>query len=453
MNPLMETPKRESSPYLTMVAFWVAAITVLVNVNHFLNMTIGTGWPATLGFAICCILLCLVVPIPRQQVLGLPGFLILAALIFYLFIGLSVALLTNVAWYAVDPAFPLRIGLAILTVVATALGASVTLQQVGVERLLKGVLVILTATCLLILATPLLVEYVYTFPPHLRDLRWILLYRFAGTFANPNMAGIVCCYTVVLALSVLESGRHRMVAGVGLILGSTAGVLTFSRTVILMLAGIFMLFFLSSTLRRRQQRSFVVKRTISLMMGVAVLAVVNLEHLPMQKPQFERLNWINFMLLPNMLPRHVDLWFLSWSQITESPVFGHGIMRFHYLKDSFRCRDSQACGSHNSYLMLWGEAGIIPLFLFLLAIGSLLWMGLRLPEPLVASVVTGWTTVFALACLTADSIPYLLWHDFIIGLSCALGTQARRESRRRKLAAQPTFTPTQPSGLVPAATG
>lgn len=437
----MDTAESRPLPLSTRFAFWSAAVLSLINVNHFLNMTVGTGRFATLALAVCCTFLCLVVRFPLRRVLGLPGFMLLATLASYLFIGLSVALVTEGIWHSVDPAFPLRMGFATLIVVAAALGAFVTSRRVGVDRLLRGVLVILSITCTLILATPLLLEHIYTLPPRLADRQFQALYRYMGPFTSPTLAGTVCCYTVVLALSFLNNSQRRRYPIVGLLLGTAGGILTLSRTVIVTLGIIFVLFLWFSRPRSRQNQSFVPRRAILIGTGASILLFIGLLNIP-HSEYFERLLWSVNIDGPKDV--RFQIWPIALSQIAESPAFGHGLMRFHFLEGAPPCRLGLVCGSHNSYLMLWGEAGIIPLLLFLLVIGSLLSTSLTLPQSLATNVVTGWTVVFALACAARDGAPYFPWHSFILGLSCALAMQAKRESQGRRSDPQSTSAPTKP---------
>lgn len=432
MNPLTETLNRRSPVLPAQVGFWSSAIITLTNINQLLHLTIGTGWFGLLGLATCCVFLCLVVRIPLGQAVGLPGLLIVAALLSYLFLGLSVSFVTSPTWfwYAVDPVFPLRISLAALIVVATAFGASATLYRVGVERLLKGILAILAVTCTLILMTPLLAEYLYIPPPHLMDVRWVARRRFIGPFVNPNMAGTACCYAVVLALFFLASSRHRTFAGIVLILGTVAGILTFSRLTILTLLIIFIFFLCLLTLRHSQKRPSVARWLIVIVVGMIVSAAVNIEHFSLNQRQVLRVTGFQEILPSAAGGSNLRwlLWPVALSQITESPFFGHGLLRFHYLDGDVRCRLGVRCGSHNSYLMLWGEAGAIPLLLFLLFIGSLLWKSLALSRSVTILLVVPWGLVFVLACLTNDTVLYSPHHIFVLGLSCALVAPATWES-------------------------
>ena len=432
MNPITESRNRRlSAPRPARLAFWLVAVATLVNFNHLANMTVGTGWFITIGLTLCCVFLCLLVRIPLRQALGLPGFLIVATLISYLLIGLSVAFVTDTVWYSTDYTLPLRVGLAPLIVVATALGSSAALRRVGVERLLKVILAILAVTCILILATPLLVDHLYTLPLHLRDVSEIASFRFIGTFANPNIAGTVGCYTVALALSLLGSGRYGKFSMLALFLSSAAVILTFSRTALLTLILILLFFLGPLGLNLRLKQAFRrIWLAAVLIVGGVVLLGVNLEHLPVQEKQLHRLMWI-FTGDPDDEPMRFKLWLYGLSQIAESPLFGHGLTRFHAMEGSLICRLDAPCGVHNSYLMLWGEAGIIPLTLFLLFFSRLLlWTYLTLPNSVAANTVASWTLVFAVACMSSDNEVYSVWNAFILGLSCALAMHAARESRR-----------------------
>ena len=64
-------------------SFWILAIATQINLNHVSNMIVGTGWFITLGLALCSIFIILSVRVPFHQALGVPGYLIIFALVFY----------------------------------------------------------------------------------------------------------------------------------------------------------------------------------------------------------------------------------------------------------------------------------------------------------------------------------------------------------------------------------
>ena len=66
------------------------------------------------------------------------------------------------------------------------------------------------------------------------------------------------------------------------------------------------------------------------------------------------------------------LWRLGFQKAMEAPVFGHGLEALAYMDGAPIAHHGRPLGTHNLYLTLLGEAGIVPLLLFLSAIVLLL---------------------------------------------------------------------------------
>ena len=420
-----------------MLVFWLVAIATQINLNHFFNMVVGSGWFVSLGLAICSIYLFLAVRIPFRLALGGHGYLIVAGLISYLIIGMSVIFLTGAAWHVPggDYTLPFRVCLSVMVTVASGFGAWVVLQRIGVERLLARVLFIQAIACILILMTPWLIDHVY----HSLDegYQYLGSYRFMGSFKGSTAAGVMACYTVALALALsLSAARYRMFAWGVVILGSVAAVVTFSRSVIMTLALLYFFFLWSSVpVHRLRLASAGIWILVTCVVGVFVLVVVNAENLSLNDYQVRRLQWFFTLETPGNINQRAVTWPLSISYIAESPIFGHGLSQFHQLENGPTCHTNEGhlpvvCGSHNAYLTLWGEAGILPAALYLFFIGSLFWVRLVLPKSIITDTVASWGIVLAVAGMFADEVPYSIWNNFIMGLSCAMVAKAFRESRK-----------------------
>ena len=422
-----------------MLVFWLVAIATQINLNHFFNMVVGSGWFISLGLAICSIYLFLAVRIPFRLALGGHGYLIVASLTSYLIIGLSAIFLTGAAWHMLEGGggyqLPFRVCLSVMVIVASGFGAWVVLQKIGVERLLARVLFIQAIACIMILMTPWLIDHVYYSLSE--NFQYLGSYRFIGSFKDPSAAGVMACYTVASALALsLSADRYRMFAWGVATLGSVAALATFSRSVTVILVLLY-LFFLWSTvsIHRLRLTSVGIWLLITCVVGIFVLLAVNAEYLPLNDSQVKRLQWFfTFESVGSMNQRAV-VWPLSISYIAESPIFGYGISQFHQLENGPTCQTYEGgiaitCGSHNAYLMLWGEAGIIPAALYLLFMGSLFWIRLVLPKSLITDTVVGWVIVLAMAGMSADEVPYSVWNNFIMGLVCAMVAKAFRESRK-----------------------
>lgn len=461
MNPMTGSGAPASRP--VRFAFWLAAILALLNLNHASNLVAGTGLPFTVGLALCCTFLCLTVRVPARRALGAPGFLIVAALASYLLIGVGVLLLTGDGLHTTDYMLPGRPALAILIIVASALGASAMLQRIEAEWLLIRILAILAVACIVVLMSPWLDRF-YSFSTTsliaARDGHG--QGRFIGFFSSPNGASIIACYATALALSLLFGDRSRMSAAPAALLGSVAAFLTFTRTGFVVLGVLFLFFLGISFSRLRLKRTFGVwpLAVTVLIAGGGILSIVNFEYFSeyfvIKESQINRLSWRH--AVAHFDESRFSLWSLGLSQIAESPLFGRGITHFHFLESASRCQHPLTpCGVHSTYLMLWGEAGILPPSLLLLFMGSMLWSWWKLPKSVAANACAGCTIVFSVACVGVDGVAYFIGPSFLTGVSCAVMARAVRESRglRPGHALQTPSAPgrTAAGGITPSGAG
>ena len=374
-------------------------------------MMFDTGWHVTLGLACCSAYLCAVVRVPFAQCLGSPGLLILATLAAYLWIGGAVVALTDGSLQG--NIVVLRVVLAAALIVAAALGAAAALQRMDADRLLLFILYIQGAACVAMLMTPFLVDHVYSLSSRLWHVEAHATYRLLGTFVNPNEAGVAACQAVVTALALAGSGKHVKVASLVFLIAFVAAVLTFSRIAIVALGAV-CLFFLCSVGVVRVSK-FVLAAAAGLA-GAVIAALFALFSLTDPR-QIERLT---SLVDGSSDIRTAWLWPKTLSQIAEYPLFGYGLTLDHAIAVTNRCTASTVCGPHNSYLMLWREAGIVPSTLLLLFVFAMLYGGAKIRHPSARGVVIGWAIVLGLHGLTSDGVFYSTSNAFIIGLSCVL---------------------------------
>ena len=273
---------RRTAPLQTALiaaAFWTLAVIALTELRY---IHLG-GLPQVLTIIaraamLCCILLfglvgaqCVMAwrksgslgPI-RRMLGGPPGMLLFAAVASYLAIGASV--LDAEAIQEPDTAGLLKYHILLLGVLAAAVvGGRAVLERTGADRLLKGMLAVLIASCAVILASPIL-----------RDLGilrpyWIP-FRLTGTFDEPNSAGFVACMTVALAAGSLTNGGPRVLGLLGLVAGVAASLATASRTVLVVLGALAIVFL--SINARSKPRTIVLAWAVIGLIGTAVLAGV-----------------------------------------------------------------------------------------------------------------------------------------------------------------------------------
>ena len=131
----------------------------------------------------------------------------------------------------------------------------------------------------------------------------------------------------------------------------------------------------------------------------------------------------------------LTLWRAAWDMALEAPLFGHGLGRLHHLEDGYYDDAGVLLGAHNQYLVLVGEAGFLPLALFVLFLWTMARGSHRQALPGAAS---GWALVLAMFSLTADGILMLRTCDLLIGVACAAAGgrgQGERTDVSRKLRA------------------
>lgn len=413
---LREADVRESTiERLVGLAFWTLSVLCLLNPNGLIRMWTGEERAVSDAILICCLLaLAGLMRVGPREALGIPGALILSCLLSYSGIGIVVAIvagadLQEAQWYLV------RHVKSALLIFGAAVGGRVLWRRVGGERMMRGLLVVMTASCTLILASPWLL-IVLRFPPPDGEL------RFFGSFADPNEAGLMACFTVVTVLALIESGRSRrsrVFARGALLVAVAALVSTFSRTALVVLPLVLLGSLLASrgAGRRRIARS-VVLVTVAVL---GVLATVDIDTLDERRVS----RWNSLIDVSGSssvedlsLGDRTLLWSLALEQTLEAPLVGNGLGRLHALDGAWYNREGVLLGAHNQYLILAGEAGFLPLVPFVLFLVLTLQAGLRRKASWPLGVASGWAIVLTVFSMTFHGVLTYRICNFIIGLIC-----------------------------------
>ncbi|WP_179347758.1 O-antigen ligase family protein [Winogradskyella pacifica] len=178
--------------------------------------------------------------------------------------------------------------------------------------------------------------------------------RYAGFYLNANVAGFICIY----GYSVTYGLKNNTLKLFGQFVFTLMGLLTFSRTFIVIWL---LLNIISLKISIKNIRIF----------GVGFLIFATLlfidQVVGLNNPRFEQLK--NIVNNENVSSEEIsedsrtETWALFYDQIFESPIIGSGYGTFSGKNDTM--------GVHNTYLMIIGEAGILPFLLFLIYISYL----------------------------------------------------------------------------------
>lgn len=228
-------------------------------------------------------------------------------------------------------------------------------------------------------------------------------YRSAGLFANPNDAGLIGI--IALALTLQYPFRWRIAQILLLAAIAAATFITFSRGAIVLA---FFLLLLSAVGARRSLQLIVVP----VLVIVLAILFLNIEGL---------LHWLNIQTLFELEPQQLNriqatLYILDGQFDGETTgvrnelagaaiskalsVFplGTGLHSFQSIVGGIRGGSGEWLGAHNSFLMLWGEAGFHMLLLLIafcivlplkLVRGTLGLRGLCLPVVFVGCAMFG----------------------------------------------------------------
>lgn len=178
--------------------------------------------------------------------------------------------------------------------------------------------------------------------------------RYSGFYINPNEAGFICIYGYALAYSL----KNKSIKLFGQFVFTLMGLLTFSRTFIIIWI------FLNIISLRISLKNI---RILGIVIVIFSTLIFIDEVVGLNNPRFEQLK--NIVTNENVSTKEIssdsrtETWANYYDKIMKAPIFGNG---YGTLSGK-----TGLLGVHNSYLMIIGEAGIIPFALFVGYIGYL----------------------------------------------------------------------------------
>lgn len=404
-------PSRFPLPRVTTInfwLFWVVALVTVANLPGIERFTDFSSLGTTRFIALGWLAVAFTARASPMGSLGKPGTLFLATTALHMIIGTSVSSYNDA--HFVFEWHQKYVFLGMLIVAATATGVVDVASRIGTDRLLLGVLAIMTLTCLSMLLSPLTI---------FMDVQQIMFDglmragRVRGTAAEANHAAFIACLTVALAGAIII-WRGRSALPVLAICVAVGGLLlTLSRTgMVLLIVVIAMLLYFG-------QR----ERGVAAVMPSALLSAGLLAGIMSMISAVSGSAWRGLAVgrLTSLETERYLMWEHGWSLIIESPLIGHGINTF-YAMEGFagRCRSvpGAPCGVHVQFLLFWGEAGVVPFLTFVLFFVTALAACWRPPRSLLATVAFFWTLCLGLYCLTAHNVLIPLNNYFFVGVIC-----------------------------------
>lgn len=232
--------------------------------------------------------------------------------------------------------------------------------------------------------------------------------RNAGLFGNANEAGITAVITLALVLS-FPSRRGLVNIGHALIALAAVG-LSFSKSSML----VTMIILMVHALKMRGFGHIAV--AAGALAGLGSLLAHPGEFSSLSTPQQARLEQLSALLFGEVTDEtttgRTSLWELALDRIESNFPWGSGIGQLHHMVGG-TLHDDVWMGAHNTYLMVWGEAGLLAFVALVAACALMLvraWCWRVVALPLLYFII--------LQCdlLSAHNVLGLRFHNLMMGL-------------------------------------
>ena len=190
--------------------------------------------------------------------------------------------------------------------------------------------------------------------------------RFSGFYLNPNFAGFICVLGCCLSLSI----DNKMLRVFGHLLFSIAGLVTFSRTFLLLWVLINIISLLSNY-----------KNVYKIVIGIVLFSLFvslgdNFDFNSRRLDAFTSI--LDGKISDEMLEdSRIQTWALYYYKVLNKPFFGNGYLSFSGKTDGIGENSDSIQGAHNTFLMILGESGIFVFLYFTAIYGGFIVTGIR----------------------------------------------------------------------------
>nr|WP_246504977.1 O-antigen ligase family protein [Microvirga antarctica] len=289
-------------------------------------------------------------------------------------------------------------------------------------RLFKGILLI---ACALVPLSPYIAPYLdYKGPEG----------RATGLFGSPNDAGVAALYCLVLIAAY--PAKSRLVTAIHAIIALVALALTFSKAGILCL-GLLTLFIL---VERRSLKLILLAILAFAIAGIALQYLFDHDLFGLSREQRERiadvLNLAGGEVTTRATTGRTILWETGIWRIEDQLPSGSGLGSFHSLEGGSRGSVEVWLGVHNTFLMIIGEAGLIPFVIFMTFLARLFIIGVQAKDRLVA---VGFGVVFMVDMFSSHSSFAFRLSNVALAMAIAVGARGAFKRKQAEALAATAF--------------
>lgn len=385
--------------------FLVLSAICVLNLNGILRLTLNISRAASLLIllaAVGCILTSRVRP---DRALGRPGLLFFGFLVSFLAWG-SVMGLDNPTIFA-----EFQLYFASTVVVLASAFAGYRLAQ---SHNLNGFLLVFFMIWLIATSSILFSDLFRGFT----DASQFAQDRDSGFFANPNQAGSVATITFGIGFALLRGGRYTPFLLFGMGIAVLGALRTFSKMSILTILAV-TIFQLMQSATSHRNRIRILLFSVMIIVAFSWLLTVGLTLFDWRSNQLERLLELRSIIVDQEINDETTtsrtfLLKVGWDKFLKTPFLGQGLGSFHAMPEAM------GWGTHNTYLMVAGEAGI---FIFLvLALFMSRWAldAYEAKDIVTRQVLLNYILIFSVQCLASHNMLNHRFHNIMMGLSFGL---------------------------------
>lgn len=210
--------------------------------------------------------------------------------------------------------------------------------------------------------------------------------RYGGFYLNPNIAAIICLLGYILFLT--RNDKWRVLS----ILFTFFGILTLSRTFILT-------WIISTIIYLYYNRKDLIYSFLFITLGFFGLLSFS-EALKLDSVRF---NFLTDLLIGNVNEEVLNddsrqaQWAKFYDGIIDAPFFGNG-----YFSFSTSLYETGGQGVHNSFLLIFGESGLLPFLLIIILFGGLFYSSFRIIRENCKPFIL--TIVLSMTCLVSHNL-------------------------------------------------
>jgi hypothetical protein len=189
-------------------------------------------------------------------------------------------------------------------------------------------------------------------------------YRASGFFANPNEAAIIAA--LGLAAWVCKPSRMLWLQLAALGVCAAACAMTLSRTGIIAIFAVFAIYAWRKRSISMGIGAIAAVLAFPLLAGIALQFDAVEANLAVYRRLSEVAGFFSGQIDGNTTAGRTELWAVAAGNLPNSMPFGSGLGAYHFM-EWMRSPQGVWQGAHNTFIMILGEAGLIPLVVMLFA--------------------------------------------------------------------------------------